>query len=296
MLRGDQIVPSDREVPPFWLWDRFGRQLFLSTRHVNRQHARAMLDALAEARVSMLRAYPSAVYEFARLAEQLGHGLRLPAVVTGSEPPFSVQREQLERSFGCKVFDFYGMAERVAYAAQCEHGQYHLNTDYSWVEILDEAGRPTDDFGFVVGTTLHNRVMPLLRYRTSDRARWVKGQCGCGRSYPAIELSSGKVEDQLFDAEGTPISASIITIAFKGLARIRKAQVAQIDRGLWEVRVQPDPGFGAADGQALIDNIASYVTRKIDVRLAVVDDIAPLPSGKFKWVSQEWRHPCPEAG
>lgn len=289
VLRGDQVVPADRALPPFWLWDQFGKQLFLSTRHLRQAHAPAMLGALAQAHASMLRAYPSAVYEFARLAQQSDAGVRLPAVVTGSEPLYPVQRDQIERAFGCKVFDFYGMAERIAYAAQCEHGHYHMNTDYSLVEIVDENGQPTDDFGHVVGTTLHNCVMPLLRYRISDRARWVKGVCACGRTYPMIELSSGKVEDQLFDREGTPVSASIITFAFKGLENVQKAQVAQIDQAIWVVRVQPSPDFSDVDRLTLISNMAEHVSRNIEVRVQIVDDIAPLPSGKFKWVSQEWR-------
>jgi len=288
VLRGDAAAPADRREPPFWLWDRFGRQLFLSTRHLSAQTAPPMLDAVAASGAQLLRAYPSSGFELARLAEAAGHPLRLRAVVTGSEPLYPLQREQLERAFGCRVFDFYGMAERIAYAAQCEHGFHHLNPEYSWVEILDEAGRPTEDFGAVVGTTLRNRVMPLLRYRIADRARWISGDCPCGRHYPRIELSSGKVEDQLYDREGTAVSASIITFAFKGLANIRKSQVAQIGPGQWEIRVVPDAGYTAADGAALCANIERYVSDKLALSLRLVDDIALLPSGKFKWVSQEW--------
>ncbi|MDY0743856.1 hypothetical protein SNE35_05040 [Paucibacter sp. R3-3] len=248
-----------------------------------------MLEAVHARGAVMLRAYPSAIYELCRMVDGPVARSGLRAVVTGSEPLFGVQRELVERTLGCPVFDSYGMAERVAFACQCEHGRYHLNPEYSYVEILDDAGQPTDDFGNIVGTTLRNHVMPLLRYRISDRAKWVKEACPCGRHYPVIELSSGKVEDQLYDADGTPVSASIITFAFKGLANIRKAQVAQTERGIWEVRVVPDGEFVDADGQALLANIASHVTERIGIRLRVVDDIPPLASGKFKWVSQEWR-------
>jgi phenylacetate-CoA ligase len=130
--------------------------------------------------------------------------------------------------------------------------------------------------------------MPLVRYRISDRARWIPGPCPCGRGYPRIELSSGKVEDQLFDREGTPVSASIITFAFKGLTNIRKSQVAQTGQGRWEVRLVPDPGYSDADGQALLANFGKYISDKLDVSLRIVDDIPLLPSGKYKWVAQEW--------
>lgn len=291
VLRGDQVVPLQQSHAPFWRWDPFGRQLFLSTRHVRSDTVLAFVRAVQHAGAQMMRAYPSSSFELARLCEQLGVKLTLRAVITGSEPLYPLQREQLERSFGCKVFDFYGMAERVAYAAQCEHGHYHLNPEYSFVEIVDEAGRPTDGFGSVVGTTFHNTVMPLLRYRLSDRARWLPGVCACGRTYPRMELASGKVEDQLFDRDGHAVSASVITFAFKGLANIRKSQVAQIGRGAWEVRVVPDPGFSERDSAAVVANIANHVSDRVTVQVRVVEDIALLPSGKFKWVSQEYQRP-----
>ena len=296
VLRGDDVADVARTAPPFWFWDRFGRQLFMSTRHLSPANAVAMLDALKAARVAMLRAYPSSCAELARLAECSGCQVSLPAVVTGSEPLYRVQRELIERTFGCKVFDFYGMAERVAYAAQCEHGHYHINPEYSVVEILDEHNQPTDGFGYIVGTTLHNHVMPLLRYRISDRARWLPGPCPCGRSYPRIELSSGKVEDQLFDRDGAPVSASIITFAFKGLSHIRKSQVAQVGPGRWEVRLVPDPGYADADGEALLANFGKHISTRLDVSLRIVDDIPLLASGKYKWVAQEWQGAAALAG
>lgn len=288
ILRGDQVVPAGQSQPPFWLWDQFGKQLFISTRHMTARTAGSILDQIASSGAAQLRAYPSSSYELARAAEQLRHPLSLRAVITGSEPVYPAQREQIERAFGCRVFDFYGMAERIAFAAQCEHGYYHLNPEYSYVEILDEQNRPTDDFGYVVGTTLHNLVMPLLRYRISDRARWVSGPCPCGRHYPRIELSSGKVEDQLYDADNNPVSASIITFALKGMEHISKTQMAQVGPGEWEVRIVPEAEFTKADEEKMLGNIRELVSDRVTARVRLMDDIPLQPSGKFKWVAQEW--------
>ena len=288
ILRGDQVTPISQSHPPFWMWDRYGKQLFVSTRHLSEKTATTILDHIASSGAQQLRAYPSSSFELARAAEKLQHPLRLRSVVTGSEPVYPSQREQIERTFHCRVFDFYGMAERIAFAGQCEHGYYHINPEYSWVEILDENNEPTADFGFVVGTSLHNHVMPLLRYRISDRARWIPGACPCGRHYPRIELSSGKVEDQLYDRDGRPISAAIITFGVKFLANIRKTQVAQVGPAQWEVRVVPDTDYSQADEQALQHSFRTMVTDRIDLTVKVVDEIPLQKSGKFKWIAQEW--------
>lgn len=288
ILRGDQVIDISQQDAQPWMWDRFGRQLLVSTRHLSRDTAKSMLDSIASAGARQLRAYPSSAFELARAAERLAHPLRLRAVVTGSEPVYPAQREQIERAFDCKVFDFYGMAERIAFAGQCEHGYYHLHPEYSYVEILDQHDQPTDDFGYVVGTTLHNHAMPLVRYRIADRARWVQGTCPCGRHYPRIELSSGKVEDQLYDSEGTPISAGIITFAVKFLANIKKTQVAQVGPGQWQLRVVPDHGYTTTDEQALREHFDKYVSLKVTVDILRMEDLALQSSGKFKWIVQEW--------
>lgn len=289
VLRGDLVVPLEQREPPFWFVDRIGRQLVVSTRHLCRANAAAIADALKAHAPQQLRAYPSAAAELARLNRELGLGLRFDAVFTSSEMLYPVQREAIEQSFGARVFDFYGLAERTVFAMQCEHGSLHVHPLYSLVEIVDADGVPTEGEGFVAGTTLHNRTMPMLRYRTDDTARWRRESCACGRSYPAIEALAGRAGDVVFDLDGQPVAAGVITFAFKGVAHIERAQVAQVAADAWEVRVVPAPGWCDADAQALQRNFERCVSRRLMLRLATVAAIPNLASGKYKWISQEWR-------
>jgi phenylacetate-CoA ligase len=65
--------------------------------------------------------------------------------------------------------------------------------------------------------------------------------------------------------------------------------VSQVGEGKWEVRLVPEAGYRDADGAALLANFGKYISNKLDVRLRIVDDIPLLPSGKYKWVAQEWQ-------
>lgn len=289
VLRGDLVTLSSENADRLTLWDPWGRQLFMATNMLSSGNVRDFVSAIEDRGCVALRAYPSAAFELARLVEEAGLTLRFRVVIAGSEPLYAVQREIIERVFGCSAVDFYGMAERVAYAAQCERGHLHLNSHYSFVEILGDNGQPTDEFGDVVGTTYWNEAMPLLRYRLSDRARWVPGCCPCGRTYPRIELSSGKAEDQLFDGTGKPVSASIITFAFKSAANIERTQVAQVGQRTWEVRIVPGPGYADGIGDQVISSLRQFVSADVDYRLRLVERIPSMASGKFKWVSQEWK-------
>lgn len=288
VLRGDHVVPLDRSTPPFWFHDRTSNSLFVSTRHLTPENTYAIAQAICDFGARTLRAYPSAAYELARLAEELNLVVRFDSIITGSEPLYAMQREMICERFGGRAYAGYGMAERVAYAAECEYGRMHLNPEYGYVEIVDTQGRPTDGEGFVVGTTFHNRAMPLIRYQLEDTARWDPKACPCGRSYPVIQELYGRAGDQLFDLKGLPVNPTVLTFPFKDVVGIRRGQIAQTDRHQWVVRVVPDARYSDATRVHLLGNFHRLVSQNLNISIELVENIPSLPNGKFKWVTQEW--------
>jgi phenylacetate-CoA ligase len=286
-LRGDLVVPIDRSTPPYWFHNRYNNQLIVSSRHLRDGCVDDIIEALAKFAPFMMEAYPSTAYELALLLEQRNAFLRIPYVYTGSEPLYPHQRQLIEARLTTCVMDHYGMAERIAYATECEHGSLHLNTDYSYVEIVDDDGQPTDSEGHIVGTTFHNTVMPLVRYRMSDRTRWRPGSCACGRTYPMIEPVSGKYEDTLFGSQGQRISPSVVTFAFKALRGIRYSQVAQVAADTWEIRVVPEAGFNEAERNRLIENVRKLVDPGLRILVREVDEIARTSAHKYRWIVNE---------
>jgi phenylacetate-CoA ligase len=291
VLRGDIIIPIAQREPPFWVTDHVGGQLVLSTRHLDRRTAPLFARELQRFGATQLRAYPSAAYELATLVEESGIPVRFSAVITGSEMLYDFQRERIEAAFKCQVFDFYSMAERVAYAAECERGRMHVNPEYGVLEILDRDGRATDDEGTIVGTTLHNGTVPLIRYRMNDLARWNREPCPCGRTYPVIEKIGGRLADQLYDLDGRAVNCTVIGFAFDGIRNIQKAQVVQSAADRWAIRIVPGAGYTANDGQRVLDKLSAQVSARVAAQIEIVSHIPSLPTGKYKWVVQEDRLP-----
>lgn len=287
-LRGDNVVGLGVRSPPFWFENKIDNQLLLSTRHLSFETGRYFADALEQFSPFLLQAYPSAVFVLAQMLEQANRKLNIPWVFTASEMLYPYQRELIESRVG-RVMDFYGMAERVAFASECEHGSLHVNTDYSFVEILDENNLPTDGDGYVVGTTFHNDLMPLVRYKLSDRTRWKTGTCQCGHPFPMIEPIQGKYEDVLFGSTGSAVSPSIITFAFKGVANIESSQVSQTGPGIWEVRIVPGCGYANEDGERVLRNIHTSVDSGLNLSLVLQKSIERTNAGKYKWVINEWQ-------
>ena len=293
VLRGEIVIPIDQREPPFWVKDTVGGQLVLSTRHLDRQTAVRFAEELQAFGATQLRAYPSAAYELATLVAETGIPVRFQSVITGSEMLYDFQRQRIESVFNTRVFDFYSMAERVAYASQCERGRMHVNPEYGVLEIVDEHGQPTDGEGTIVGTSLHNTVAPLIRYRMNDTARWSHEPCPCGRTYPVIENLGGRLADQLYDLDGRAVNGTVIGFAFDGMRHIQKAQVVQQAADRWLIRIVPGGGYTAADGQRVLDKLAAEVSSRVAARIELVDKIPPLPSGKYKWVVREYSGDAP---
>lgn len=288
-LRGDTVVPINKSAPPYWFYNRYNNQLVLSSRHLREPCVDALIAELARFAPFMLQAYPSTAYELALLLEKRNTSLEIPFVFTASEPLYPHQRQLIEERLGACVMEYYGMAERVAYASECERGNLHVNTDYSYVEIVDDDGKPTNGDGYIVGTTFHNTVMPLVRYRVSDRTRWRNESCPCGRTYPLIEPVTGKFEDTLYGARGQRISPSVVTFIFKSLDGIQRSQVAQVGASEWEIRVVPAAGYGQAQRNRLVQNVRELVDPDLNVTVREVDDIARTSAHKYRWIVNEYR-------
>jgi phenylacetate-CoA ligase len=55
-----------------------------------------------------------------------------------------MQKQTIEQSFDCALFDFYGLAERVIFATECEqHEGRHLAEEFGFTELAQLPQLPT---------------------------------------------------------------------------------------------------------------------------------------------------------
>ena len=119
---------------------------------------------------------PLPLLALARLAEE-GLDLHPVALVSGAAHLSDVARARLRATWDVPVVDLYGLRETGAVAARADAGPFVVVAGRRvWVEVLDDGGAPVPDgdLGEVVVTVDENPYLPLLRYRTGDRARIVR--------------------------------------------------------------------------------------------------------------------------
>ena len=287
VARGNVIVPLTQKKPPFWRENRRHHQLLLSSFHLSKANLPAYFEALAAYQPSVLDGYPSTLYVLAKFLKGRGETFPLRAAVTSSETLYEFQREQIEESFQCRVFDYYALAERVVFSGECDlHQGHHLAMEYGLAEVVDPDGQPVarGSSGKLVGTTLHNSAMPLLRYATNDMTSLGLQTCACGRGLDVMDDVTTKAEDMLTLADGRLISPSVLTHPFKPLDCIEGSQIVQTAPGAVTVRIVPGAAYTTALSQHLITELKARLGEDVDVDVQMVERLETSPNGKFKWV------------
>jgi phenylacetate-CoA ligase len=279
-IRGDMVVPVKQKEPPFWRYSRFENMIYLSSFHMMKETFGLYIQAMTDYDVNIIIAYPSSI---AMLAKYLDfndeyYPGKIKSVITSSEVLFPEDRIVIEKRFRCKVFDWYGQFERVAAIANCEHGRYHVLTDYSHVEF-SEVG---DGRYEIIGTNYNNHVYPLVRYKTGDYVVLSKEtECPCGRVYPMVESIEGRVGDYLVGEDGQKVHIlNHIPKGVKGLLACQFIQDSPLNIEVFAVVVPT--AFNDQQQQLLVKNVKDRLGQRVAVKVVRVDALQRTRNGKVR--------------
>lgn len=287
LFLGRTIVPTNKTTPPFWQHDRIHNMLWMSSFHLSEDYLPHHFKKLRMFSPAAIEGYPSTVYILARYLKSIGQKFPVKAVFTSSETLLPQQRTLIEESFQAPVYDFYGMAERVAFAGQCaEAHEYHLGFEYAVNEVVGTDGNPLKpgNDGYLVGTSLLNYGMPFIRYRSSDITSINTEQCTCGRYMPRFRGITTKDEDIVVTPEGKLVSSSVLTHPFKPLDAIQESQIIQERIDFLRIKIVRREDYNDKDSAHLISALHERVGANMHIELEFVENIPRTKSGKFRWV------------
>jgi phenylacetate-CoA ligase len=283
--RGDMVVPVAVRRPPFWRFNAAENMLMLSSYHLSEEHCQDYLRALRRFNPTLIQAYPSSLGYFARWLWNRGEEARIPAlkaVVTSSETVTDEQRECIETVFGVRVFDWYGSAERVAAIGTCEHGRYHVMSDYGYTELLPADGGTCE----IVGTGFNNFLMPLVRYGSRDCVTPADPaeRCACGRAFPLVERIWGRMDDMIRMPDGRQVSGCVHGWIFEGVHGVTESQIVQKRVGSIELRVVPSGELPQAERARMVAQAKSRLGKEVEVTITEVKEIGRTRNGKLRTI------------
>ncbi len=261
-----------------------------------------LVAALNQFQPTVLGGYPSALDQLADEHDAGRLRIRPVLAATAGESLESPVRSHIAAAFGAPVRDAYAASEGLYFGFDCAHEWVHLSSDWSILEPVDDAFRPTPP-GQASHTTLltnlANHLQPVIRYDLGDSVLARPDPCPCGNPLPAVRVA-GRSDDamHLRTASGREITVLplAIGVAMEPTHHVRRAQIVQTGPSTIRLRLDPDPAFDAeAIWRDLVANVRAFLIAQDlgDVAVVRADEPPQLSGrgGKFRRVVVEAPRP-----
>ena len=203
-------------------------------------------------------------------------------------------RAELESSWGCVVNMHYGTMEVQSIGYE-EGGRYRLYDQTTYVEVLDDEGKEVGEgeSGNIYVTSLHNRVMPFVRYGIGDVGR-IQSERKDGKWQRYLVLEKARKNDRIRLEDGESIPADVLLKPVEMVNGyyqnvIYQFQAVQKSASQMELFIVMDEEFGREKFMQLYRNvIQGTVVGDMDFAFAFSDGIRPhSDTGKIKWFVNE---------
>jgi phenylacetate-CoA ligase len=228
--------------------------------------------------VQMLQAFSGYLQRMRSALEAQGLNPRddlpaLRAVVTGLQAYDPAWMEEISDYWAVPVAEHYGSTQTTLHMATCEHGptpggergMLHNFGDLVYLEVIDpQTGKhvaPGDE-GEIVVTTLFRRLVPVIRFRLGDKARFLPASsCPCGRPFDGVEAGAITRYDDMMKIKGVnfwPGTMDTVVLSTEGIEEFL-ADVAYSADGLEVVTLKLEPSAElSTEGR---EQVASKVAR-----------------------------------
>jgi phenylacetate-CoA ligase len=290
VLAGYKVVPVSRKTPPFWIINYYGKQIHFSSYHLNYDFLSFYVKKIKEMKIKYLMGYASAIGFLANYVNSIGEYIPLEAVFLSSEPLLDWQKNAIKKAFNCKIFDYYGQAECVISAINCDKSDsLHQNMEVGLLELGNiNSGNSKHR---IIGTSLVNFSFPIIRYDLGDVTSSIIYQCECGREHIKIQPIETRVEDFIITPNGSTIPAPALTLPYHNINGIILSQIIQRKVDTILVKVVKDNRFNNREKEKFISKFKECVGENMKINIEEVGEIPRTKNGKFRFVISEIKYP-----
>lgn len=281
-FNGKHIIPPNQKKPVFWRYNAACKQMIYSSFHLTEKNIGYYVESLNRFQPDAIDGFFTSMCDVASYIER--HNIKLQfkpvAIFPTSETLTKEGRAQLERVFGCKVYDQYASSEGAPFVTECENQVLHVELATGVFEHIAQ-----DDTEVLV-TSFTTHGTPLIRYRIGDRMKFaVDASCDCGLQGPIVEEIQGRRLDFLYTPDGAKINAGNVSNLLKNLPNVViRAQFRQSKMDEVLALLEVDEGFGAEHEKILREEFAHKFGPEMKVEIQIVKEIPREKSGKFRMI------------
>lgn len=254
-------------------------------------NSRRQIKFIMDFGTTAIHAIPSYATRLAEVFAEMGmdpsKDTKLKTMFIGAEPHSEEQRQRIEKLFGVKAYNSFGMSEMngpgVAFECKEQNG-LHIWEDYVIVEIIDPVTlEPVKEgeIGEMVLTTINREAMPLFRYRTHDLTCFIPGDCPCGRTHRRIARIKGRSDDMMI-VKGVnifPIQIEKILMNFKELGNNFLITIETIDNNdemLVEVELSDKV---RVDDYSMLQKLTKEISRQLKDEILLTPHVKLVERG-----------------
>jgi phenylacetate-CoA ligase len=244
----------------------------------------ARLRLILENQATVICCTPTYALRMAEVAAAEGidiAGSAVRAIIVAGEPGGHVAgtRERIESAWNTRVFDHTGMTEIGPLGFEClENSEdVHLIESECIAEVIEPGSWKViggeEAEGELVVTNLGRGDSPVIRYRTGDHVKLMRGRCACGRWMARMRGGIlGRIDD-MFVVGGNNVFPSAIEAVVRRFPEVAEFGVEVVQNGsaLAKVLVRIELAPAVSEGEKLVQRVARELHEtlllKADVRL-----------------------------
>jgi phenylacetate-CoA ligase len=281
LLGSPTAIPVSQDAPPFWRYNMPGHEIIFGSFHTSRENLKYYIAELRRKKPPWLHGLASQLTLIASYLIETGTDLGYEArwITVSTENLLPQQALLIEKAFGVRPRQHYGMVEAIANISECEYGKLHVDEELSAVEFV-----PINDSIYrVIGTNFSNPVTPLIRYDCHDHVTIEPGEsCSCGRPGRVITSIDGRREDYVVLKSG--IRLGRLDRIFYDFPNVHEAQIRQEKVGEIRFLVRRGAHYANEDDNRLRAEIAKWIRDGSKISIEYVDEIERTAMGKLRYV------------
>ncbi|WP_242203352.1 phenylacetate--CoA ligase family protein [Aestuariivivens insulae] len=237
-----------------------------------------------------LNGYTSPMVQFAKYLQGKNIVLKtvcpsLQVCMTTSEMLFEDDRTLLEQQFGIPVANEYGASELDLIAFENPKGQWQVNSETLFVEVLDEHNNvlPHGEEGRLVITSLYNKAQPFIRYDIGDIGMLSEHST---LKTPILKKLIGRTNDMVILPSGKKAAGLTFYYVTKSIiekdSKVKAFVIEQLKPDTFKVIYVSSEVLSEENIKHIITEMEVYLEKGLQITFERRDKLVRSKSGKLK--------------
>lgn len=237
-----------------------------------------------------INGYTSSIVLFAKFLQKKNIVLKdlspnLTLCIVTSETFFEDDKKLLEKQFGVPVVNEYGASELGLLAFQNKQGEWILNSETMFVEVVDDEGNqlPAGEEGRIVITSLYNKAHPFIRYDIGDTGTLSKKSTS---KKPILEQLLGRTNDVAILPSGKVVPGLTFYYVTKSIiedtGRIKEFIVQQKQKGAFQIIYASEDKLSSKDEKKICSAMDTYLEPGLKITFEHKKILNRTKRGKLK--------------